>query len=89
MEKAAGNDPQILADDILLLTWGKKMLHRFARGLKATHIYLEDMGAKVAPDKNYNFASTVTARNWLRKTYWRTIKTSITVVEKSDILVHI
>ena len=40
---------RILADDIMLSTRGKGMCRRFARGPNTTHLYLKDMGARVAP----------------------------------------
>ena len=41
----------ILADDVLIVGAGMKMLTKFAGALNATHEYLHQMGAKVAPDK--------------------------------------
>ena len=38
------------------------------------------MGAKVAPDKSYNFASCLKARNWLKETMWKHIDSSIHVI---------
>lgn len=82
MQIKAGNKPRVLADDILVMTTGEEnMLHRFAAALDATHSYLIDMGAKIAPDKNSNFASTETARKWLKATYWKKLGTAITVVD--------
>ena len=47
----------ILAGDVLILSMGKRMIGKFARGLYETHNYLQAMGAKAAPCKSYNFAS--------------------------------
>ena len=44
------------------------------------------MGATVAPDKNCNFASNSLAKEWLTNTYWKTIKSNITVAENSRYL---
>ena len=38
----------ILADDVLIIGTGMKMLTKFAGALNATHKYLHTMGAKVA-----------------------------------------
>ena len=82
MQKEAGNIPRVLADDILLLSEGQeKLMHRFAGALDATHTYLIDMGAVVAPDKNSNFASTEAPRKWPRETYWKKLGPAIAVVE--------
>ena len=62
----AGIKSYILADDVLILATGGDMLTRFAKALDATHEYLHSMGAKVAPDKSYNFASTATANKETR-----------------------
>ena len=59
MQKTEGNFPKVLADDILLVATGPLMLRKFADGLAETHQYLVDMGARIAPDKNMNFASTI------------------------------
>ena len=78
-QRIAGNFPKILADDILLVAKGPDMLHKFSGGLADTHQYLVDMGARIAPDKNTNFASTTEAREWLKKTYWRAVGGAIKV----------
>ena len=55
MRKYSGIRCFILADDVLILGTGMKMLSKFAGALDATHKFLHLMGAKVAPDKSYNF----------------------------------
>ena len=45
-----------------------------------TRKYLHTMGAKVAPDKSYNTASTQEARKWL-ETWWEGIQAKIEVVK--------
>ena len=72
---------RVLADDILILASGRKMLHRFGAALHKTHEYLHDAGAKVAPDKSFNFASTHKATEWLRETTWKIIGGRIPVVK--------
>ena len=60
----------ILADDVLILAEGVTMVGKLAEALNATHEYLNDMGAKVAPAKSYNFTSSKKAAAWLIKTTW-------------------
>mgnify|MGYP004143159243 CR=1 FL=1 len=70
-----------LADDILVVVLGQDMCDRFAAALRATHQYLVDIGAKVSPTNNFNFASTSEIRQWLRDTMWETIGSAIEVVD--------
>ena len=71
----------VLADDVLILADGSEMLTLFAKGLNHTHEYLQAMGARIAPDKSYDFASDPIAVNWLRKTWWVKIEQQIEVVK--------
>ena len=48
----------ILADDVLLLSTGTNMVRNAADAIYKTRDFLHTMGARVAPDKSYNFAST-------------------------------
>ena len=57
-----------------------KMLTKFTGALNATHKYLHRMGAKLAPDKSYNFASSLKAKKWLNETAWEHIGSSIQVI---------
>ena len=59
---------------------GMKMLTKFAGALNTTHKYLHRMGAKVAPDKSYNSASTKVAMDWLRDIWWEGIRSNIEAV---------
>ena len=70
----------ILADDVLIISTGIKMASTFAKTLNATHKYLRMMGAKVAPDKSYNFASSNKIRRWLETTLWEHIDSGIEVI---------
>jgi len=70
----------ILADDVLILALGENMLGQFAKALNSTHDFLQQMGAKVAPNKSYNFASGRKAVAWLRETTWEFIDATIEVV---------
>ena len=80
VKKITGISVYILADDVLIIAAGIKMLSKFAKALNATHQYLHQMGAKVAPDKSYNFASCLKARNWLTEIMWKHIDSSIHVI---------
>ena len=81
MRTYAGISCFILADDVLILGTGLKMLSNFSKALNATHEYLHLMGAKVAPDKSYNFASCKKARSWLKNTLWKHIDSGIEVIQ--------
>ena len=70
----------ILADDVLIVATGIKMVPNFAKALNATHKFLHVMGSKVAPNKSYNFSSNKTAREWLKQTRWGNIDAEIEVV---------
>ena len=39
------------------------------------------MGARIAPDKSYNFASVKEGKKWLRETWWGHIQGHIGVVD--------
>ena len=71
----------ILADDVLILATGKGMIGSVAEAVDKTHAYLHSMGAKVAPDKSYNFASTAEGKKWLEQTWWEGIQAKIQVVQ--------
>ena len=79
--KAMGVQPKVLADDVLMVAQGRSMLKKYAKALNFTHLYLQDLGAKVAPTKSYNFSSTEAGRKWLKKTWWPYIHTNISVVK--------
>ena len=55
----------ILADDVLISAAGDDMYDNFVKALNATHDFLQEMGARVGPDKSFNFASRRMARAWL------------------------
>ena len=80
MRKFSGIKCFILADDVLILGTGMKMLSKFAGALNATHEFLHLMAAKVAPGKSYNFASTFKAKQWLSETVWEHIGSDIQVI---------
>ena len=80
IRKFTGTKCYILADDVLIIGTGIKMLANFAGALNATHKYLHSMGAKVAPDNSYDFASNVIAKRWLNETIWEHIDSGIQVI---------
>ena len=71
----------ILADDVLIIANGQLMITHFVQALNLTHAYLQAMGARIAPDKSYNFASTKVATKLLNDTLWPEINDNIEVVE--------
>ena len=56
------------------------MVGRLRDALNTTHEYLNDMGARVAPTKSYNFASSKKAAEWLKKMTWDHIGAKIMMV---------
>jgi hypothetical protein len=52
MTKALGAAPRILADDILMLATGQMHEHILVEALDATHIFMQDIGARVAVNKS-------------------------------------
>lgn len=80
MRTHAGISCYILAEDVLIIGTGMKMVSKFAKAVNATHLYLHKMGAKVAPGKSYNFASSNKARRWFKNTLWKHIDCSIEVI---------
>ena len=69
--------PNILADDVFLLMTGPHMLKKNAEALNQTHEYLQTMGARIAPAKSFNFASSQSATKWLAETWWDKIQNTI------------
>ena len=56
------------------------MYDSFVHALNSTHEHLQQMGARIAPDKSYNFASHPKTRVWLKQTFWSKIGQGIEVV---------
>ena len=71
----------ILADDVLMVAHGDAMTVNLAKAINKTHAYLHDLGARVAPDESYEFASTTAAKTWLADTWWEGIGAKIEVVK--------
>ena len=82
MIKSMGVMPSLLVDDILILAEGDDMKEKFSKALDATHQYLIDMGATVAPDKSIVFATTKGMRKWLRGHIWPVIGKAVKVVQQ-------
>ena len=80
MRTYAGIACYILADDVLIIGTGMKMVSKFAGALNATHRCLHLMGANVAPDKSYSFANCKKTRSWLKATMWKHINGNIEVI---------
>jgi hypothetical protein len=75
--------PRILADDLLILSWGEHHLQSMRHALDMTHDILHSMGAKVAPKKSYLFTNAAKARRWYAGHIWKGLDTTIPLV-KSD-----
>ena len=71
----------ILADDLLIMAKGMHMIRAAADALNCTHEFLKDMGARVAADKSFNFATTKEAREWMENTWWDHLNDVIPVVQ--------
>ena len=72
--------PRILADDILIMAIGNEHEKRFKAAYEATHVFLQDIGALMAPTKSTTFSTVRTTRAKLRTHIWETTKTLIKVV---------
>ena len=57
----------VLADDVMVVASGTNVTHKFAKPLKAIHIHLHTLRAKIAPSKSYNFAISSHQGNGLPK----------------------
>ena len=81
--------PRVLADDLLVMSLSPK-LDVFIEGYEATHIYLADMGAKVAPNKSYTFSSSADFRGWLKDYVWPALgKCIVTFINFRDLGSHL
>ena len=72
--------PRILADDLLITTRAKGHMVAFIAALNATHEYLHNIGARVAPNKSYNFSTDKSTRTTLRNHDWCNISGHIEVI---------
>ena len=57
MRKSGGVRSYVLADDVLIVATGSDTASNFAKALDTTHEYLHHMGAIIAPNKSFNFAT--------------------------------
>ena len=82
--------PRILADDIFLLGIGSEGIENFPGAFEQTHEYITDIGATLAPDKSYTFATHQQHRAWLKTHKWKHINATIpTVLHTRDLGSHL
>ena len=62
--KSLGVQPRLLADDHQILSIGTRHLEHVEQAFDKTHEHLEDMGARIAPQKCYTCSTNTTAREW-------------------------
>ena len=72
--------PRLLADDVLLMAAGPGAWERFQQGFNATHVYIMDLGGKIAAAKSYLFSTDRAWRNRLRAHHWEHLDCLIRVV---------
>jgi hypothetical protein len=72
--------PRVLADDILLFARGEGHETRFKQAYDATHAYINDMGASMAPSKSATFSTDRKTRQRLRMHTWHEVGQKIKVV---------
>ena len=78
--KSMAVKPRILADDLQIFATGPRHLEWFTHAFDKTHLHLQDMGARIAPQKSLTFSSNNTARQWLRNHKWRILQDVVPVV---------
>lgn len=71
--------PRVLADDIMTYASGERHEQRLITAYQATHEYLADMGARLAPTKSCSFSTCKHTSNRLRHYTWPHISTTIPV----------
>ena len=69
-----------LADELLLMVTGTRVLHVIQNALHLTMIHLHDLGGRIAPNKSKTFASVSEHRTWLASYLRPAIGTNIEVV---------
>ena len=72
--------PRVLADDVLLYARGEWHLERFVQGYIITLQYIQDMGAKTAPEKSFVFSTNEGARKWVKTYVWPIINQTVTII---------
>ena len=79
MKQLAVN-PRLLADDLQILSTGSRHAKHFELAYNRTHLHLEEMGARIAPQKCNSFSSDAATREWLRQVKWRRFGRKVQVV---------
>ena len=59
----AATKATLLADDVLIVSAGSRMVGKLAQTLNQTHEYLHDMGSTAAPNKRFTFSSPQKTRS--------------------------
>ncbi len=80
MVDAMGVAGRILADDIMIIGFGKQGHDVFQKAYDATHEFFIDIGAKVSTSKCYTFASHPDTRKWLAAHIWQHLNSTVKVV---------
>ena len=82
--------PRILADDILIATNGHMHLKQFVHAMNLTHLYILDIGGKIAPSKSRILTNDKAANDWLNDYTWKHVKQNIpTTAHMRDLGAHI
>ncbi len=76
-------NPRVLADDIMLFTRGAQHEQQFKAAFDATHEYIEDLGAQLAPEKSTTFSTNRVTRKKLRTHIWSKTGTKIKVIQNA------
>ena len=66
-----GVTPRVLVDDLLITTHGAGHKSRLIKSVEQSIAYFDDIGAKVAENKCFTFATDAHTRNFLRTKKWR------------------
>ena len=69
-----------LADDLLLMVTGTRVLHVFSNAFHLTMVHLHDLGGRIAPNRSKIFANLTGHRIPLASYLWLAIGTNIEVV---------
>eukprot|EP00973_Karenia_brevis_P037406 5157762-Karenia_brevis.AAC.1 len=77
---AAHAEPRTLADDVLLITKGRRALHIFHHAFNLTITHLIDIGGRLAPHKSNIFSTIDTHRAWLKNCIWQHVNQTIPIV---------
>ena len=71
-----------LADDLLVIVTGHRVLHLFSHIFHLTMVHLHDLGGRIAPKKSKIFATVSEHRRWLATYTWPALDTNIDVVHQ-------